>query len=62
MYSYPNLIPLSPGLVRQLRHRVAPLPFADVFGFAPGRQIVGDAKAKVEQSFDRYLEAVAEGP
>lgn len=59
MYSYPNLIPLAPAKVRELRRRVAPLVYDDVFGFAPGRQIIGDAKDKVEGSFDRYLQAVA---
>lgn len=62
MYSYPNAIPMAPAAVRALRDRLAPLAFDDVFGYSPGRQILGGAKAAVEASFARYLAAVAEPP
>jgi hypothetical protein len=59
MYSYPNAIPLGPSAVGLLRARVAPLAFEDVFGYNAGREIIGDAKRRVEASFDRYLAAIA---
>jgi len=60
MYSYPNVMPLSPPAVRNLRKAVAPLRFQDLFGYTRGRQIIGNAKAAVDGSFERYLEAIAE--
>ena len=60
MYSYPNVIPLSPPVERNLRKAVAPLQFQDLFGYTRGRQIIGTAKAAVDESFDRYLAAIAE--
>lgn len=59
MYSYPNFIPLASAAVRDLEARVADLAYEDVFGYSPGRQIVGDAKACVDASFARYLAAIA---
>lgn len=59
MYSYPNHIPLGPAALRRLEDRVAPLAFDDLFGFAPGRQIVGGARARVEASFERYRAAIS---
>lgn len=59
MYSYPNAIPLGARALAELEARVARLRFEDVFGFAPGRQIIGDAQARVEASFQRYRAALA---
>jgi len=59
MYSYPNAIPLGPTALRRLEDSVAGLAFEDLFGFSPGRQIVGDARARVAASFDRYRAAIA---
>jgi hypothetical protein len=59
MYSYPNAIPLGPDALRRLEACVAPLAFDDVFGFSPGRQIIGGAKARVAASFARYRGAIA---
>lgn len=59
MYSYPNMIPLGPAALGALERRVAPLEFEDVFGFSPGRQMIGDAKFKIEQSFSRIRNAMA---
>lgn len=59
MYSYPNGIPLNEAGIAALRARLQPLRFEDVFGFSIGRQIIGDAKARVEASFDRYRSAIA---
>ncbi|MDB5420868.1 MAG: hypothetical protein JWR59_815, partial [Brevundimonas sp.] len=50
MYSYPNAIPLDPDTLAALRSRLDPLEFEDVFGFSTGRQIIGDAKARIDQS------------
>jgi len=58
MYSYPNHIPLGPSALHRLEARVAPLQFDDLFGFSPGRQIVGDARARVAASFERYRAAI----
>jgi hypothetical protein len=62
MYSYPNAIPLRPSVVRRLQRSVAPLQFEDVYGFTHGRQIVGRGKSAVEESFNRYLAAIADRP
>lgn len=59
MYSYPNLVPMKPADVRGMRARLAPYEFDDVYGYTWGRDIVGGARAAVEASFDRYLQAVA---
>ena len=60
MYSYPNMIPLAPAVVRRLRERLAPLSYDDLYGFTWGRQIIGGAKAAVDASFNRYLAAIVE--
>lgn len=59
MYSYPNHIPLGPGALQRLEDRLAGICFDDLFGFAPGRQIVGDARARVAASFARYRAAIS---
>lgn len=59
MYSYPNHIPLGPEPLAELRHRVEAMAFDDVFGFSPGRQMIGEARAKLTASFDRYSRAIA---
>jgi hypothetical protein len=62
MYSYPNMIPLGPDAVRHLQSSVAALSFEDVFGFSPGRQIIGAGRVAIQASFRRYLAAIAERP
>lgn len=59
MYSYPNFIPLPPPEVRAMRERLAGIAFEDVFGFSRGRNIIGDGRAAVDASFERYLRAIA---
>jgi len=59
MYSYPNAIPLAPSRVRAMRTLLAGCDFEDVYGYSRGRNIIGGARAAVDASFDRYLEAVA---
>jgi len=59
MYSYPNLIPLSPDAVRHIAASIADLEFDDVHGFTWGRNIIGGGKAAVARSVARYLAAIA---
>ena len=60
MYSYPNYIPMKPSDVRSMRARLEEYSFEDVFGYTWGRNIIGGARKAVDDSFDRYLQAVAE--
>ena len=59
MYSYPNAIPLGCAALDRLEAHAGRLTFEDVYGFAPGRQIIGDARARVDASFARYRAALA---
>ena len=59
MYSYPNYIPMRPSHVIAMRERLSGLQFRDVYGYTWGRNILGDGRAAVDASFDRYLRAVA---
>lgn len=59
MYSYPNALPLGSASLRRLRANEADLRYEDLFGFAPDRQIIGDAKQCVAASFDRFATALA---
>jgi len=58
MYSVPNYIPAHPDYVREIRGRIEGLKFDDVYGFTWGLNIIGNARAAVDESFDRYLRAV----
>jgi glyoxylase-like metal-dependent hydrolase (beta-lactamase superfamily II) len=58
MYSYPNAIPLHPDAVHVMRDRLKGYAFEDVYGFTWNRNIKGDARAAVDRSFTRYLEAI----
>lgn len=59
MRSYPNLMPMPPADVRAMRDRLAPFGFDSVYGYSWGRNIIGQARAAVDRSFDRYLAAIA---
>jgi len=59
MFSYPNFIPMKPADVLRMRALLAPYDFADVFGYRRGLNILGNARAAIDASFDRYLQAVA---
>jgi len=59
MYSYPNYLPMKTSDVRAMRVRLAGFDFADVFGFTWGRNIIGGGRDAVDESFDRFLKAVA---
>jgi hypothetical protein len=62
MHSFPNLVPMQPQLVRQMRARLAGLAFEDAYGYTWGRNIIGGARDAVQASFERYLRAIAEEP
>jgi hypothetical protein len=58
MYSYPNFIPLPPGVVRRVARAAGALHFDRIYGMSPGLEIPGDAKAAVARSADRYVRAL----
>lgn len=58
MYSYPNFVPMKTSDIRAIRERLDGYDFADVYGFTWGLNIIGDGRAAVDASFDRYLAAV----
>jgi hypothetical protein len=55
MYSYPNLIPERPGVIRSALDLLAPYPFERVYGAWWGRVVGADGAAAVRRSADRYL-------
>jgi glyoxylase-like metal-dependent hydrolase (beta-lactamase superfamily II) len=57
MYSYPNYIPVSAATIERIAQRLQPLAFDEVYGAWTGRNIIGDAKAAVERSLERYCRA-----
>ena len=59
MHSVPNFTPMKPSAVRRMRALLAPYAYDDVYGFSWGRNILGNGRAAVEASFDRFLEQVA---
>lgn len=62
MYSYPNYVPMHPDEVRAMQQRLRRFDFTDVFGYSLGRNILGDGRAAIDRSFERYLSAVGAGP
>ncbi len=58
MWSYPNLIPLPAREIERMRGVLETLEFDRVYGAWWERVMLGDAKAKVLRSADRYLAAV----
>ena len=58
MWSYPNLIPLSAREIERMRGILETLEFDRVYGAWWERVMLGDAKAKVLRSADRYLRAI----
>jgi hypothetical protein len=55
MYSYPNLIPERPEVIRRGLARLAPYPFERVYGAWWRRVVHTDGAAAVARSADRYL-------
>lgn len=60
MYSYPNYIPMHPDAVRG--RRLEGYEFDDVYGYTWGRNILVGARAAVDRSFERYLDAIGASP
>lgn len=59
LHSSPNFVPLGPREVLAMRERLDGLAYGDVYGYSWGRNIIGDARAAVDASFDRHLHIVA---
>ena len=55
MYSYPNLIPERPEVIRRGLARLAPYPFERVYGAWWRRVVQTDGTAAVARSAERYL-------
>lgn len=58
MYSIANYIPAHPDDVMAIRRRLEGLAFDDVYGYTWGLNIIGNARAAVDASFERYLRAI----
>jgi hypothetical protein len=58
MYSYPNYIPLPAATVRRMARMLEPYPFERVYGAWFGAVVRADAKAAVQRSVERYVEAL----
>jgi hypothetical protein len=56
MYSYPNLIPERPRVIRRALRLMEPYPFERVYGAWWQRVVGSDGVAAVRRSADRYLE------
>ncbi|MDT7725482.1 MAG: hypothetical protein QOI21_2058 [Actinomycetota bacterium] len=54
MRSYPNMIPLSAGLVRRIVDRLEPYEFERIYGLL-GASVLADAKGAVRRSAERYI-------
>ena len=59
MHSVPNYLPVGPDTIRELQRRLADVHFDDLYGFTWGLNIIGNAKAAVDGSLERYLEAIS---
>lgn len=62
MYSYPNLIPEHPDVVRRAVAAVWPYEFDMLYGAWWGTVVTSDAKNAVHRSAQRYLEHVGAEP
>lgn len=58
MYSYPNAVPVGPSVLQDIRRRLDPYGFENAYGYTWGRNIIGNAREAIEQSFSRYLRAI----
>lgn len=59
MRSFPNYIPLGPAAIRRIEAALEPFAYDRVYGAFWGRNIIGDGKAAVERSVQRYLDWIA---
>jgi hypothetical protein len=58
MHSVPNFVPVGPAVIHDLRARLEGVEIDDVYGFTWGLNIIGGARAAIDESFDRYLAAI----
>lgn len=61
MYSYPNMIPLSPSAVRHIVAAVEPFAFDRLYSSWVDRVVSSDAKEAVRRSAERYLGRIMSG-
>jgi len=59
MHSVPNFTPMAPSYVRRMQQVLAPFDYDDVYGFSWGRNILGNGRAVVDRSFERYFQVLA---
>jgi hypothetical protein len=60
MRSYPNLLPLPAVTVRRIAEQLLPYPFEGIFGGWFDRVVREDAKAVLQRSAERYIQALRE--
>jgi hypothetical protein len=60
MYSYPNLIPLPPSAVERIVSAVAPFRFGRIYGAWWDSIVPENAKAALEASARRYIDAMSD--
>lgn len=58
MYSFPNLIPLSPGAVRRVVAAVEPYKYDRIYSAWWDKVTMADAKNAVHRSAERYIAAI----
>jgi glyoxylase-like metal-dependent hydrolase (beta-lactamase superfamily II) len=58
MYSVPNYIPAHPDHVMATRERLAGLAIDDIYGFTWGLNVIGGGREALDDSIERYLNAV----
>jgi hypothetical protein len=59
MYSYPNLIPLSPAAVKRITQALEPFSFDTIHGAWWERLVPRDGDGVVQRSAERYVRALA---
>lgn len=62
MYSYPNLIPEEPEIIRSAIKRIEPFEFDCIYGAWWNRIVVSDAKAALVRSAQRYFQKIGAPP
>jgi glyoxylase-like metal-dependent hydrolase (beta-lactamase superfamily II) len=62
MYSFPNLIPLSPGAVRRVVAAVEPFAYDRIYSAWWEKVLDRDGKAAVHRSAERYIAAIEREP
>ncbi|OJX16707.1 MAG: MBL fold metallo-hydrolase [Devosia sp. 67-54] len=55
LYSAPNYVPMPSREIRRMRELLNGYDFADAYGFTWGRNLIGNARAILDASFDRHL-------